>query len=322
VFDLVARSLDSENDTIRRAAADAITKFPVEQAAEALQPYATDADMDFREEVIRKLAESLRQPIDPLWLVPVIKSRKGANSIGDAPRLLRLYTGHRAVPALLSCLDFEDPAVSHYYNSTTIDSQLSCRGALAVPWHSDLNREGTPREKEENRNTLRIIKAWVEHYYANPRGEVPLPWELDREEGAKTWGEPVDGMSIRARIHRRVWPAGLPQVISIDARGHPGEGSVHFHRRPGLLEVEVNADWHELAPSADLAVRGNWNAYHGNRFHDIQLDGRWLRKADGRPLELKPGKYVCRVRLSTLPEEARTGWATSKPVEFEVIRVP
>jgi hypothetical protein len=318
VFDIIVRSLANDEDAIRRAALDAVINFPAEQAANALKPYAADADMDFREEVIHRLAKSLKQPIDPQWLVPVIKSRNGARSIGIAPRLLRLYTGDKAAPALLSCLDFENPAVRSYYNKTIMDQQLPCDG-LAVPWNADLNRDGTPDEIAQNRRTLQRIKHWVDHYEANPWTEPPRPWRLDHEEEERTWGDPVDDLSIRARVYRSVWPAGLPQVVTIDARGHPGQGSVNFSKRPDPLEVEVNGTWYHCDPNTSLKVTGSWNAYHGHRLHDIQLDDRWRRKSDGQPLDLTPGKYVVRIRLSITPKGKQTGLAVSKPVKFEVI---
>jgi len=321
VFDIIVRSLANDGDAIRRAAVDAVTNFPAEQAANALKPYTTDSDMDFREEVIRKLAESLKQPIEPQWLVPVIKSRNGARSIGDAPRLLRLYTGDKAAPAILGCLDFENPAVRNYYNLTVMNQQLACDG-LAVPWNADLNRDGTPDEIAQNRRTLRCIKHWVDHYQANPTAEPPLPWRLDREEEEKTWGDPVDDLSIRARVYRSVWPAGLPQVLTIDARGHPGQGSVNFSERPDPLEVEVNGTWYHCDPNTSMKVTGSWNAYHGNPSQDIQLDNRWRRKSDGQPLDLTPGNYIVRIRLSITPKDKQTGLAMSKPVKFEVIPTP
>jgi hypothetical protein len=288
------------------------------------QSTETDPDMDFREAVIKVLAESLHQPIEMDWLTPVIQSRKGTNSIGDAPRLMRLYDGQQAVPALLSCLDFENPSVRSFYNSEIIDGQISCRGALAIPWHADLNRDGTAAETEENRQTLHKLKAWVEYRRTHPNKEEPLPRDVVRAEEEKAWGEGVDDLSIRARVNRSDWPAGMPQVVSFDGRDLPGVGkaswgTVNFASVPLALEVEVNSQWYALAKEAAVSVCGDWNAYHGNRWQDLQLDGRWRRKTDGQPLELKPGSYTVRVAVSRTPAEKRTGLATSKPVKFEVI---
>ncbi len=318
-FDVVARALDSELASLRRAAVDAMANLPVGPASETLQKYATDDDMDFREYVVRKLAESLKQPIDSQWLVPVVKSRKNANSIGDVPRLLRLYTGSKAVPALLSCLDFENPAVRNYYNMTIISNQLPCRGGLAVPWIADLNRDGTAEELEQNRRTLRILKAWVDHYHAHPKDEPPLPWRLPSAEEEKTWSDPVDDLSIRVRTNHTVWPEGLEQVLSIESRSASNGGSLHFATRPDPLEAEVNGIWYERDPQADLKIGGEWHAYHSRRHEHIQLDGRWRRKDNQAKLNLKPGKYQVRVRLSTAPKDKRTGLVISKPIQFEVV---
>jgi hypothetical protein len=275
--------------------------------------------MDFRETVIQKLAETLKQPIEMDWLTPVIQSRKTANSIGDAPRLMRLCGGQQAAPALLSCLDFDDSSVRYYYNLTIIEQQLACQGALAIPWNADLNRDGTAAEIQENRQTLRIIKGWVEYCRTHPIQEESPPRLGTMDEEEKTWGEGVDDLSIRIRVGRSIWPAGLPQVVTIDARSLPGEGSVIFSSRPEVLDVEINSQWYSLPKEAELSVRGEWNAYHGNGNQDLQLDGRWRRKSDGQALELKPGSYTVRVGVSLTAKEKRTGVAISKPVKFEVI---
>ena len=85
------------------------------------------------------------------------------------------------------------------------------------------------------------------------------------------------------------------------------------------VEVEVNSEWYTLAKDADLSVYGRWHINADNLGQDLQLDGRWRRKSDGRPLELKPGKYTVRVGVSRTPVEKRTGLATSKPIKFEII---
>jgi hypothetical protein len=316
VFAIIVESLASQEVVIWKAALDAIVNYSPVEAAEALQPFAANSpNMDFREVVVRTIAETLRQPIEMDWLTPVIKSRKGSN--GDVPRLMRLYGGERAVPALLSCLDFENPVVkSGYrngYNSAIIDDQLACEGAMAIPWSAD------EAKLEENRLTLQRLKAWVEYWQAHPNKEGPLPANLKHAQEEKLWGQEVDDLSIHARVNRTVWPAGLPQVVSFDARGKGGQGSVMFASRPEVVEVEVNGEWYELPKEGNLSVCGSWTPHRGDAFRALQLDGRWRRKTDGQALELKPGDYTVRVAVSRTPAEKRTGVATSKPVTFEVI---
>jgi hypothetical protein len=111
----------------------------------------------------------------------------------------------------------------------------------------------------------------------------------------------------------------MPQVLEIEAIRFPNGGSETFNKRPTVVEVQVNTEWYYLPPDASFKVAGEWNAYRGHEFHSLQLDARWLRKTDDQPLDLPPGDYECRVRLSTLPEDRRTGLATSRPVQFKVI---
>ncbi len=85
-FATVATALKHPNEKVRRAAVDAIIHFAPAQTTDELRKYVEDDDLDFREYVIRNLAEQLRQPIAAAWLVPVIRSRNGKSSIGDAPR--------------------------------------------------------------------------------------------------------------------------------------------------------------------------------------------------------------------------------------------
>lgn len=319
VFPILERSLSSDNDLIRNAALDGISNFGPGESAGVLRRFTSDDHMDFRELVIRTLAEKLRQPIDPSWLVPVIQSRRKANSIGDAPRLLRLHTGNEAAPTLLKCLDFDNPNIRGYYNLTIIDNQLACNG-LAIPWIADLNRDGTPAEIEQNRKTLRQIKAWIDHYQSQPWVEPDKPWKLPSDKEEATWSEPAENLQIRAHTNRSVWPEGLPQVITLEARDATKGGSVIFQEPLALCEVEVNGEWYARASNADTKVSGDWNAYHGHQFHDLQLDHRWQRISDKAKLELKPGRYKARIRLSLNATDDKSNLATTQPVEFEVLR--
>ncbi|MDP6444260.1 MAG: M56 family metallopeptidase [Pirellulaceae bacterium] len=314
-FPVVAEALNHDAPGVRKAALEAIVQFPVELAAKELRSHVDSDDMDFREQVVRKLAESLRQPIEASWLPPVVRSRRHGNTIGDVPRLLRLYTKDRAVPTLLSCLDFDDPSIRNYYNMTIISNQLPCRGGLAIPWIGDLNRDGAAEELAENRRILRILKEWVEYDRANPTREPPLPWELEQTEEEQTWGASADGLSIRARTNRSVWPNGLPQVLVLEAHGDNG-GSVIIGTRPARIEVELNGQWYYLPDGAGFEVGGDWHAYTSRKFHQLQMDERWLSVSDDKPFHPTPGDYTARVRLK---REAGHDYASSKPVKFTVI---
>jgi hypothetical protein len=315
---VIRSSLDAADDRVRRTGVAAIIQFSTADAATVLPRYADDADLDFREFVIRQLAETLRQPIKAEWLVPVIRSRNGRNSIGDAPRLLRLHTDDRAAPTLVSCLDFSNPNVRSYYNATVLQQQLACRPGLAIDWINDLNRNGTAEETAKNRDTLARLKAWVAEYQRKPWREAPEPWRLPRGQEHATWGPTIGNVRIRARTNSSVWPEGLPQVLFVDV-SRPNSGSVVMDSHPPVIEVEVDGEWYVHDPDVDDRVRGEWHAYKGNRFHSYQLTPHWKRVSDGEPLILKPGPHTARMRLTVPPEKSRAALATSLPVKFRVV---
>jgi hypothetical protein len=318
VLPLLTRALATGETPRRRAAVEGLVAFGSGEAVEVLKTCVADPDLDFREFVIGQLAESLQQPIDAQWLVPVIQGRKDTHTIGDAPRLMRLYTGERAVPALLSCLDFENPSIRSYYNWTLIYNQGWCQGGLRIPWISDLNRDGTAEELQANRKTLKTLRTWVDHYYAHRMDEEQIPQSQYWQEMDKLWGAPVDGIRIRARCDQRVWPEGTPQVIQIDLCQSPEGGSINLTKAPDVLEVEINGQWYACRPPVTQPTLGI-DEGHGKSFHNLVLDDRWQRLTDHQPLELTPGRYTLRVRLSTLPPDRRTGLALSQTVSFEII---
>jgi hypothetical protein len=242
-------------------------------------------------------------------------------TLGDAPRLMRLYGGEQAAPAMLSCLDFQNPSAGGRYNALVIDQQIACRGALAIPWHGNFfNREGTSEETQENRRTLARLKAWANYCLAHPVKEAPPGVNVADQE--KFWGQPVDGFSLRAEPLRTIWPQGLPQVVLLAARNAPGGSWINFSARPAVLEVEINDAWYTLPASADLSVCGNWESHFGRGWQNLQLDGRWRRKSDGKSLDLPAGRYTIRVASSWPAENKSTQAAISARATFEVIATP
>ncbi|MFC1601188.1 M56 family metallopeptidase [Candidatus Sumerlaeota bacterium] len=317
VFNTLVQSLNHSDSTLRTAAVDGLVAFGGEDAIEALKTCLDDEDMDFREMVVIKLVSTLKQSIDLECLLPVIRARKHTSSLGQAPTLLRRYAGEKAVPMLLSCLDFADPSIRGSYNYWIVYSQGWCQGGMKIPWISDLNRDDTPQEIEQNRKTLKEIKIWVEHYFKHRMQETPIPEQRYGPEYETTWGDLVDGIQVRATIKQRVWPQGMPQLVTIDIRGDTG-GTYHLKAAPQILEVEINGEWYTHQPPLIEPTMGI-DAGHGKDFHNLMLDSGWRRKSDNQPLQLPPGKYSLRLRLSIKPEDQRTGLATSKATQFEVI---
>ncbi|MBI1312870.1 hypothetical protein GC176_16395 [bacterium] len=314
---VIRSALDAVDDRVRRAGVAAIIQSSNAEASAVLPEYAEDDDLDFREFVIRQLTETLRQPIEPQWLVPVIQSRNGKSTIGDAPWLLRLYADDLAAPTLVSCLDFDNPRIRSYYNLVIIQQQLACRSGLAIDWISDLNRDGTPEEIAKNCDTLARLRSWVEHYAKQPWREPPEPWRLTGPREAATWGPAIGNVRIRARTNNSVWPEGLPQVLNVDV-SNPMSGSVVMDSHPAIVEVEVDGEWYTHDSDVDDRVRGEWHAYKGHRYHSYQLTPHWQRVSDGEPLILKPGPHTARTRLTVPPETSRASLATSLPVKFRV----
>lgn len=315
---VIAGAMEPRNDAaLRRAAVAAAQLFNRSTAEQILRPYTEDADLDFRELVIRTLAEKLKASFKPELLAPVIRSRRGTNTIGDAPRLLRLYADDKAAPTILSCLDFDDPVIRHYYNLTVITGQLSCRTGLAIPWIGDLNRDGSPEELQKNRETLGSLKEWIAEYQQKPWSEPSEPWRLPQAQQQQSWGPEVNRVRLRARLNSSVWPSDLPQVITIDAT--KDGSSIVFDKRPEAVEIEVDGDWYAHDPDIEPVVGGEWHAYKGNRWHSYQLTQHWQRISDGEPLRLLSGSHTARIRVVPVPGKDRAGLVTSLPVQFRII---
>ena len=111
--------------------------------------------MPLRYRIVRTLVENLGQPMDIGWIVPVVMCRDGADWI-DSLRLVRMYGGQRAIPTLLSGLDF-DVAWSQR-NWWILNALEACPDAPAVDYAYEPNHEGTPQQWERNRQTLRRLK--------------------------------------------------------------------------------------------------------------------------------------------------------------------
>ena len=121
-----------------------------------------------RREAAVQALENLGQPLQAHWLQPLILAGKrygyptndGPNP-NEALRLLRMYAGEEAAPAMVSCLDFENPAVRSYYNYVILGALEATPGAPKATWNNDPNADGTPQQVEENRKTLERLRAWL-----------------------------------------------------------------------------------------------------------------------------------------------------------------
>lgn len=154
---------------LRRAAVDALATLGVPDAVALLLAHAADTnekDMDLREFVVARLVVDLRQPLDCDWLVPVIRSRAAADSLGKAPELLQKYGGQPAVAALVRCFDFTDPSPRHAHNARCHDALLALdsRDRPDIAWRSELKgqpRPLRPANLENNQHALEKLAQWL-----------------------------------------------------------------------------------------------------------------------------------------------------------------
>ena len=190
---------------------------------------------------------------------------------------------------------------------------------MKIPWISDLNRDGTPQEMEQNREVLRKIKIWVEHYYKYRMDEASLSNQNSWPGDQKYFSDPVDGAKVRIQIDQRVWPEGMPQLIVFKLQDQSPGNNISVTKIPEIFELEINGDWYIHQSPVTEPTMGMDERY-GPSFNNILLDDKWYRKSDNKPLELNPRKYIIRLGLSLKPASERTGILISKALQFEVLK--
>jgi RNA polymerase sigma factor (sigma-70 family) len=174
-FERLEKALTDDNAEVRRAATAGLALFGGERAITALKRCAEDEDVGRREAVLQAL-ERLNQPLRPEWVLPLIIAGRGygytnytAPNPNEALRLLRLYGGERAIVSLVSCIDFENPAVRSYYNYNLFATLAAMRDAPKATWNNDPNADGTPAQIEENQQTLKRLRSWLGEKEKTPR---------------------------------------------------------------------------------------------------------------------------------------------------------
>ncbi|WP_221029827.1 HEAT repeat domain-containing protein [Actomonas aquatica] len=149
-------TLADRDPTTRRYAATSLGQIGDRAASEtALRQSLNDPSM----EVVFAAAEALVScgvPLDTAWIEPVIRSEESI--FQNAIWLIRRHAGEAAVPALIRCLDPNDPKVSSYYNYTLV-WQIGACGGPSYRFNHDFDGKGTPEQVEENRQTLSRLIA-------------------------------------------------------------------------------------------------------------------------------------------------------------------
>lgn len=106
-FPVITNALDSDEIQLERAAIDALVNFGGSNAVTVLEQHINANFLAVRYDIVLALAEKLHQPMQAEWLLPVLAGREINHAWLDSLRLLRLYGGDKAIPTMLSCLDFD-----------------------------------------------------------------------------------------------------------------------------------------------------------------------------------------------------------------------
>jgi hypothetical protein len=155
-FPVITNLLEAGELELQRAAVKALVSFGGSNAVAALTERLHTNHLALRYEIVFALAERLRQPMQADWLLPVLMGREMNHEWHDSLRLLRMYAGERAVPTMLSCLDFEVAWSGR--NWWILNDVRACRNAPPSDYAHDNNTDGTPEPWEKNLRTLQALK--------------------------------------------------------------------------------------------------------------------------------------------------------------------
>lgn len=168
----LANALNDPESAVRCAAAISLGQLGGTSEAALLKQQLSKEDRQLRVAA----ADGLRQmtpenKLDPTWLTPTIRETTDINdqTFHESMRLIRLYSGEEAAPALIGCLDFDDPSTKNTYNFFLILAIHHCKNGpdCYYRWKHDPNRAGTPDEIENNRNIFAELKAFAAGGFVN-----------------------------------------------------------------------------------------------------------------------------------------------------------
>jgi hypothetical protein len=155
-FPVITNTLDSEDTELQRAAVKALANFGGSNAIAALTQRIDTNHLSLRYAIVKALAEQLHQPMHVEWLWPVLMEHEQSQKWIDSLSLLRRFAGDQAVPALLSCVDFD---VAWSGRNWWIFNQIrNCSQAPRIDYDYDSNSDGTPAQWEKNLRTLQALK--------------------------------------------------------------------------------------------------------------------------------------------------------------------
>lgn len=171
-FSAITNAFDHGDIEMQRAAIGGLANFGGTNAVSVLKQHINTNYLAVRYNIVSALGDILCQPIQPEWLTPVLVGRDENGEWMDSLRLIRLYGGNKAIPALLSYVDFDWAWSAR--NWVILNEVQGCPNAP----HIDYEYDGsivTPEQLTNNLRTLRALKplaAQVRTYTPPP---VPPP---------------------------------------------------------------------------------------------------------------------------------------------------
>lgn len=156
----------------RFAAVEGLAQMGGPQATAILRRHADVDDLALRLRIVQALATSLREPIEPEWLLPIMMCRRhNSREWLDSLSMVRIWCGPDALPALLSVVDYEVPW-SHR-NFWVLHHAAAAKGAPKFAYEYDPNSQGTPEQHRQNRELLARLKTLAgpipeQHFWPEP----------------------------------------------------------------------------------------------------------------------------------------------------------
>jgi len=169
VFPVITNTLDTGEMALQKAAIKALVNFGGSNAVAALSRRINTPFLSLRYEIVVALAEKLRQPMQAEWLLPVLMNREMGDGWLDSLSLLRMYGGEKAIPTLLSCLDFDVAWSSRNWWILEVGVK-PCPKAPPIDYEHNPNSDGTPEQWQKNLQLLRTLRP-----LAGPIPEQPTP---------------------------------------------------------------------------------------------------------------------------------------------------
>lgn len=163
-LDPLIKAMDDPTSAVGQAAAEALGKLGHKEAIPPLRKRAQGPVMDLRVAAAKGL-HALGEPLPVDSLAEVIKNTTDINdqNFHESIRLIRLYGGERAAPALIRCVQLDDPSPRNQYNLFLIlGIEYSPNGPKCYSgFFHDPNTDGTPEQVKNNRQILDALKDWL-----------------------------------------------------------------------------------------------------------------------------------------------------------------